>query len=376
MISAVTYVHGIISYPLTLTMSATSGITVAPELVILFANANSTDDIRFLKLSIAHETIVHDMTIPANSSFENDLILLQNNILQPNIPAYVLAKIAPSNWVEICYVPDSSKVRDKMLYASTRTSLLKTLGSTLFTDSIFATSTVDLTPEAYASHRRHLAAPKPLSLREQEMAEIRAAESGNAYGGSRARVNHIGTGVGLVWSREVEDAVRDLGAGSGCAVVVVKIDSNSEMLTLAFASEITIESLGPSLPVSEPCYAFFAWPHTHTSPSRREIIFIYSCPSNSPIKYRMVYSSGATSTFTAAKSLLLSPSNNNHVSSRKIETSDPIELNEAYILSELEVNTASKPVQPVGADSRVNDEQKLDPESWILRNLEDLGFLH
>lgn len=111
----------------------------------------------------------------------------------------------------------------QMLYASTRASLLKSLGSTLFTDSIFATSTADLTSEAYASHKRHVAAPKPLSAREQEMADIRAAESGGAYEGSRARASHIGTGVGLPWSKEVEDAVRDLGTGVGCAVVVVVI---------------------------------------------------------------------------------------------------------------------------------------------------------
>src|ERR1700709_560398 len=74
----------------------------------------------------------------------------------------------------------------QMLYASTRGSLLKSLGSTLFTDSIFATSKADLTPEAYAAHRRHLDAPKPLSTREREMADIRAAEATGTYEGSSA----------------------------------------------------------------------------------------------------------------------------------------------------------------------------------------------
>lgn len=110
-----------------------------------------------------------------------------------------------------------------MLYASTRASLLKSLGSTLFSDSIFATSKADLTPEAYASHRRHLAAPKPLSAREQEMADVRAAEreGGVAYDGSRARASPIGTGVGLNWSEEVEDAVKKLGEGDGCEVAII-----------------------------------------------------------------------------------------------------------------------------------------------------------
>jgi twinfilin-like protein len=111
-----------------------------------------------------------------------------------------------------------------MLYASTRGSLLKSLGSTLFTDSIFATSRSDLTPEAYAAHRKHLAAPQPLSAHEQELADIRAAErdgGGSGYDGSRTRQNHVGTGVGLSWSGEVEQAVAKLGESEGSEVIVV-----------------------------------------------------------------------------------------------------------------------------------------------------------
>lgn len=109
-----------------------------------------------------------------------------------------------------------------MLYASTRASLFKGLGSTLFTDSIFATSKTDLTAESYAAHLKHLAAPKPLSAREQEIADLRLAESGtDSLHGSQARINHIGTGVGFNWSTEAEEAVTELARGGGCALVVV-----------------------------------------------------------------------------------------------------------------------------------------------------------
>jgi twinfilin-like protein len=107
----------------------------------------------------------------------------------------------------------------QMLYASTRGSLTKTLGSTLFTDTIFASSRADLTPEAYAAHKRHLTAPKPLSAREQEIANVRAAES--SYNGSHTRTNHVGTGVELQWTQEVEEAIKYLAAGAKCVIVVV-----------------------------------------------------------------------------------------------------------------------------------------------------------
>jgi len=109
-----------------------------------------------------------------------------------------------------------------MLYASTRASLLKGLGSTLFTDPIFATCKTDLTAEAYAAHLKHLAAPKPLSAREQEMSDLRLAESGtDSLHGCQARINHIGTGVGFNWSIEAEEAVTELARGGGCALVVI-----------------------------------------------------------------------------------------------------------------------------------------------------------
>ncbi len=95
--------------------------------------------------------------------------------------------------------------------------LTKSLGSAPFTDSIFATSKADLTAAAYDRHRVSLAAPKPMSAREKEMEEMRLAElrassggNGGGYQGSRARTSHVGTGVGLNWGSDVEDAVKSL----------------------------------------------------------------------------------------------------------------------------------------------------------------------
>ena len=115
----------------------------------------------------------------------------------------------------------------QMLYASTRLSLLKSLGSTLFRDSIFATSKADLTPEAYNAHLRHASTPNLLSKREQEIADLREAENEAAsYAGSKVRNSHIGTGIGLNWSPEVEHAVTQLGEGTGCSVIIIVSYSN------------------------------------------------------------------------------------------------------------------------------------------------------
>lgn len=100
-----------------------------------------------------------------------------------------------------------------MLYASTRNSVTKSLGATNFVDTIFATSKEDLTPAGYAAHKRHLAAPKPMSAKEKEMVDIKAAEreAGSVpYNANAAKQSPFGAGVGLKWSNEVEAAVRNL----------------------------------------------------------------------------------------------------------------------------------------------------------------------
>ncbi|KAJ3799410.1 hypothetical protein GGU11DRAFT_870729 [Lentinula aff. detonsa] len=321
-------------------MSATSGIGVSQELSLQFSSAVDSKSVRFLKVSIQNESIVYDQSIPIEGSLTEDLPKLQD-LLQDDVPAYILVKLddPATDWLAIYYVPDSAKVRDKMLYASTRASLLKNLGSTVFTDSLFATSKADLTPEAYLAHLKHIAAPKPLSAREQEMEDIRLAELSYAptYEGSRARTSIVGTGVGLNWTTNVENAVTELGQEEGSGIVILTIDPAAETLLLSSKSPVTIDTLKSSLPSSEPCYAFFAWPHSHSDPPRREIVFIYSCPAVSPVKHRMLYSSGCTGVFQAAKTLLAQSSS--HFSARKVETSDPTELDEAYLRSELSFDT-------------------------------------
>jgi twinfilin-like protein len=109
-----------------------------------------------------------------------------------------------------------------MLYASTRNSLIKALGSATFADSLFATSKNDLTPEAYAAHKRHIAAPKPLSSREQELTDIRAAENNSQYyQGTSARTSHVKNPIGFPWSEEAESAIVNLSRADGCAIVIL-----------------------------------------------------------------------------------------------------------------------------------------------------------
>lgn len=123
-----------------------------------------------------------------------------------------------------------------MLYASSRNNLTKALGSTHFTDNLFATSKADITGDAYKKHRQHLAAPKPMSEREKEMAEVRAAErqaGGTTYEGSRARRNHIGQAVGFPLPDDAEAALKAL-LGDEESRLVILVGSLLLYLTMCY----------------------------------------------------------------------------------------------------------------------------------------------
>lgn len=71
-----------------------------------------------------------------------------DDYLEATTPAYIFVRLDEKastgeyKWLFLCYVPDHAKVRDKMLYASTRATLTKELGDYRFADSIYGTEKV------------------------------------------------------------------------------------------------------------------------------------------------------------------------------------------------------------------------------------------
>ena len=97
-------------------------------------------------------------TLPANGTFEADLTQL-DSLLNPTEPAYIILRryegsVKPP-FIAITYVPDTAHVRQKMLFASTRNTLLRELGTDRFDESIFATLKEELTAEGFERHDAH-----------------------------------------------------------------------------------------------------------------------------------------------------------------------------------------------------------------------------
>ncbi|GAA5994993.1 hypothetical protein JCM11641_001477, partial [Rhodosporidiobolus odoratus] len=281
----------------------------------------------------------------ADEAFQQDWELFtQQDVVEDKKPAYYLYRLSPpptSTFLFLTYVPDSSPVRQKMLYASTSSALRKTLGGdSRLPQSIFATSPQDLTYESYLAHTKHAQAEAPLTAREMDMEEVRRVEKlqtdVEGDGGEESRKGRsiiFGTGAAggensesqvrgvLLWSEDAKEAVAALGKAEeeegARSIAVLEIDIAKE--TVVLAPEQPTELV---LPPSSPCYFFYR----HAAGP----VLVYSCPPASPIKSRLVYSSAALVLYKVAV-----PQFAGIKVLKKLETDDPSEVTLAWIDSEL-----------------------------------------
>ncbi|GAA5953265.1 hypothetical protein JCM3765_007457 [Sporobolomyces pararoseus] len=325
-------------------MAAQSGIVPTPELSTQWSSFLVDPEERLLKISIKDEQLQPDGTWKIEGEELEKVFGLfgQDGVAQDKVPSYFVVKTSPTSnssppLLFISYVPDNSPVRSKMLYASTRTTLIRHLGDSKISDSIFATSKDDLSYTSYQAHTRHSEAAAPLTAREQEMADIRAAESATAEDSSDFQQQQAGRSMifgqqqqtgetegrssevrgALPWSDEAKEAARGLKEENGKEIVQLEIDLKTETIVLSDPQPTSL-----SVPSDKPCYLFYR----HTA----GIVLIYSCPPKSPIKSRLVYSSAvlvfykyAAKEYAGIEVL------------KKLETDDPDEVTLEWINSEL-----------------------------------------
>ncbi|KAI7906899.1 uncharacterized protein BX663DRAFT_494128 [Cokeromyces recurvatus] len=319
-------------------MSHQSGIQVSEELSNVFTNAVSTGSIRFLRVSIKNESLVPDGTSSVQNDFESDYKKYINEYIETNSPAYIFVRLDEKSssgeykWLFLCYVPDNAKVRDKMIYASTRVTLTKELGDYRFDDSIYGTEKSEFTWEGYKKHLAHKAAGAPLTKREQELAEIKAAEAKTVsdYQGISARKSYA-PGVAFPLTDKAVNALSELSkTKENRSHNFVSLCLDSEKIDLDKTANICVDELRKTITENAPRFTFYVYEY---QPSTESLIFIYTCPPSSKIRERMLYSSSKANVITAAE---------NDASIKvikKFETSDLSDLNKSYFDEELLENS-------------------------------------
>lgn len=259
-------------------MSSQSGISAEQGLVdFLHAPSQGSQGLRIVTAGVSN-----DFTSVQLKGAYDSLSQLQSGLT--NEPLYVFIKDLqknPNQYVFVSYVPDSSPVKLKMLYASTKNTLVRQIGGnsigkqTLLTDSedfqdVLESKDVD--PQQGAA-----------VLTESERADIEISQQQQRMKlGNRKLVSQSdGTPTSLVFDIKSGDStINELLQRFN--VVYCKIDLGTEQIQVVDKSNINDPNQLKILP-EHPSYTLYRNGSLN--------YFIYSCPSGSKVKERMVYAS-------------------------------------------------------------------------------------
>lgn len=252
-------------------------------------------------------------------------------------------------WLFVSWTPESSAVRDKMIYASTKSTVKQEFGSGSIFADYFITSSEDLSVDAvtkYIERKQHIRDGhidmNELSLSEQELQQLKLDEAAlcadliAAAINSKDKQNKSLPNIEMPIADEAINALYDFKQGNS-AYVQLSIDPKSETILLernepANGFDLSKKSIGSLTPKDHARYHLVAYNHQHNKKQTKATLFIYSIPSSGcPVKERMLYSSVKNSLLQ----VIQEESKIGITVDRRIETDDPSELTEKFLYDEL-----------------------------------------
>ncbi|TLD19658.1 hypothetical protein PspLS_09705 [Pyricularia sp. CBS 133598] len=284
------------------------------------------------------------LTSSPSSSFDDNLNGLLAPHLKPNEALYILLRRhdAAPHLVAITYIPDLAPVRQKMLFASTRLTLVRELGSEHFRDTVFANSAEELTPQGFKKQDAHSDMAAPLTEEERTLGAVKRAEQ-EAGAGTGVREIHLSKNLNMPIDNAALQALKELADENGSrSLVMMKINPETETVenVATSATPSTISELVSEISATEPRFTFYRYTHQHGGETQRPVLFFYTCPTSTTgrvaIKFRMLYPLMKRAVLTAAEK------ETGVVAEKKFEVEETSEITEESVLSELHPQVEQK----------------------------------
>ncbi|KAJ6248693.1 twinfilin [Anaeramoeba flamelloides] len=308
-----------------------SGIFCTLDLIQEFGNARKEGKVRAFKLEIIEEQIVSTAKFDVQGNEVEDFEKIKD-FMEPKKGCYVLYRLDSQNkqfgfeWAFFSYVGEGSKVKDRMLYASSKDNCRKKLGYTYFITNLYGTDADEFTFEMIKEAR------KPSSSKEETLQLLtenekiqREEKFMEVAKGSQTEYVH---GVAFPCSTDLMEKFKNLVSGQ---VNLVQVALNVQKETLELDSAETIDSVDNvvrNLNNDHPRYVFWNYKYIKDNESKNSLIFFYVCPDIAPIKEKMLYSTVKSAALTQAKQVGVEPE-------KKLEVRDLNDLTEEWLKNEL-----------------------------------------
>lgn len=133
---------------------ARANLLVHDEVIEKFLAAQDSRSVRLILLKIVEESIVFHDEVAKESDVSEDFNTILPRSLPPNEAVFGLFNVvddvnAAQSWCVVVWIPEECRVRDKMLYSSSREDLRKKLGLGYFKADYPANQYEDLTWDQY-----------------------------------------------------------------------------------------------------------------------------------------------------------------------------------------------------------------------------------
>jgi len=281
--------------------SHSSGIPLSDDARVAFSDANHDSQSRILKVQIKDDQLkVTEKIGSGGKSWEEELDKVPA-LCDPADACYILYRtdIECDNgyqWALFCYVPDRCKVRQKMLYASTRAELKLSIGSGNFAYDLFGTVPDDFSRKGFEAFITMQKSDAPLTESEEQRLQEIMQSSAEVGGGVSSSV--IVHGVSFAPHEEAKAAIaRVLDPSQEENYAQLGLDESTEQIILRKTQTLALADIQSVVPNDIPAFHVIRYSHEHEGTHLDSVIFIYSCPDGSgktksaPVKSRMIYSS-------------------------------------------------------------------------------------
>lgn len=275
-------------------MSHQTGIKAGNDVKDVFASAKSGDQYRVLKIIIEDEQLTMGTTKKAHKNWDQEYDSLVLPLLEDDVPCYILYRLDSTNnqgyeWIFLSWSPDSSIVRNKMLYAATRATLKKEFGGGHIKDEIFCSTKDEMTLGGYRKYLTSQAAPLPLTAAEEELRQIKLNEGQTDI--SVDSKHQTLQGVAFPIHRTAIAALERF-REKEINYVQLEVNAEKELIQLCSTEPTELKDLPARIPKDSPRYHFFLYKHSHEGDYLESTVFIYSMPGyKCSIRDRMLYSS-------------------------------------------------------------------------------------
>ena len=199
-----------------------SGIRPSEELLKAFGEARN-GSVRFLKVQIEDTSMVVKTSVDIKGDEKSDFEDV-GAALEEDVPCYILFKMdstTKEGWLLANWVPENTKVRLKMLYASSRETLKKELGSAAITAEIIAAERDEITYQAYQSAVVVNEAER-LSLMSETERALKHTANTHVETGIPTKASYV-HGVKFPMSDEARDAIAALKENSALCYLQLRV---------------------------------------------------------------------------------------------------------------------------------------------------------